>query len=111
MADQLLDDREKLHFTHTSEYSMDHDPSKVAEKSFDQVFIPITYQDRTPMILARDARDYVRDHCVPSKHCSQSYIKIFFPCWSWLKIYQMSWLPNDIICGITVLMSFIQLVT
>ncbi|CAF0906509.1 unnamed protein product [Rotaria sp. Silwood1] len=74
----------------------------ITQKSFNQVFIPTTYEDRTPVILFRQMRTYLRNKCVPSKQCGKSYIKILFPFLSWLKIYQIGWLPHDIICGITI---------
>lgn len=101
-------DQEQTFMNSSSEESMEGDPTINAQKSFDQVFIPIAYEDQTPKILAQETRDYLRDSCVPSKRCAQSYVKILFPFWSWLKIYQMSWLPDDIICGITVLVVSIQ---
>lgn len=74
----------------------------ITQKSFDKVFIPTAYEDRTPVILFREIRTYIRNKCIPTKQCGQSYLKILFPFLSWLKIYQLTWLPNDIICGITV---------
>jgi len=79
------------------------DRSIVTQKSFDTVFIPTAYEDRTPVILGQQIRGYVQKKCVPSKQCGKSYLKILFPFLSWLKLYQLSWLPNDIICGITVM--------
>jgi hypothetical protein len=78
----------------------------VTQKSFNQVFIPTAYEDRTPVVLFRQILTYVRNKCIPSKQCGKSYITILFPFLSWLKIYQLGWLPNDIICGITVLIYF-----
>jgi hypothetical protein len=74
----------------------------VTQKSFDKVFIPTAYEDRTPVILFRQIQKYIRNKCIPSKHCGRSYIKLLFPFLSWLKIYQIDWLPSDIIAGITV---------
>jgi hypothetical protein len=83
-------------------HSINIDRPIITQKSFDKVFIPTAYEDRTPVILCRQTRSYLRNKCLPSKQCGRSYIKILFPFLSWLKIYQLAWLPNDIICGITV---------
>lgn len=74
----------------------------ITQKSFDKVFIPTAYEDRTPVIVGKQIRGYIRKKCVPSKQCGKSYLKIIFPFLSWLKAYKLVWLPNDIICGITV---------
>jgi hypothetical protein len=74
----------------------------ITQKSFDKVFIPTAYEDRTPVILLRQIRSYIRSKCMPSEQCGKSYLKILFPFLSWLKIYQLTWLPNDVICGVTV---------
>ncbi len=74
----------------------------ITQKSFDKVFIPTAYEDRTPVILLRQIRSYIRSKCMPSQQCGKSYLKILFPFLSWLKIYQLTWLPNDVICGVTV---------
>jgi hypothetical protein len=83
-------------------HSITIDRPILTQKSFDKVFIPTAYEDRTPVILCGQIRSYLRNKCLPSKQCGRSYIKILFPFLSWLKIYQLVWLPNDIICGITV---------
>ncbi|CAF0816407.1 unnamed protein product [Rotaria sordida] len=74
----------------------------ITQKSFNQVFIPTTYEDRTPVILFHQLRTYIRNKCIPSKQCGKSYIKILFPFLSWLKIYQIRWLVHDVVCGITI---------
>jgi hypothetical protein len=90
----------------SASYSRSHsitiDRPIVTQKSFDKVFIPTAYEDQTPAILFQKIRTYVRNNYKPSKQCGKSYIKILFPFLSWLKTYQLVWLPNDIICGITV---------
>lgn len=74
----------------------------ITQKSFNKVFIPTEYDDRTPANLLRQTRKYVQNKCIPSKKCCESYVKILFPFLSWIKIYQKDWLPYDIIAGITV---------
>ncbi|UJR26995.1 hypothetical protein I4U23_008302 [Adineta vaga] len=74
----------------------------ITQKSFDKVFIPTAYEDRTPMVILRQMRSYVQKKCLPSKQCGKSYFKVLFPFLSWLKIYEMAWLPSDIISGITI---------
>ena len=71
-------------------------------KSLDQVYVPIKHEDRTPASLYRNTRGYLREHFIPSGRCGKSFIKSAFPFLSWLRKYEMAWLPNDIICGITV---------
>jgi len=87
---------------HSRTHTISLDRSTITQKSFDKVFIPTTYEDRTPAILFQQIRTYVRNKCTPSKQCGKSYIKTLFPLLSWLKIYQVAWIPDDIICGITV---------
>ncbi len=43
----------------------------VTQKSFNQVFIPTAYEDRTPVVLLRQIRTYIRNKCIPSKQCGQ----------------------------------------
>jgi hypothetical protein len=96
------DESDRPYSTITSKHSIVVDRPIITQKSFDQVFIPTSYEDRTPIILLRQIRRYIRNKCIPSKQCGKSYIQILFPFLSWLKIYQLAWLPNDIICGVTV---------
>lgn len=103
MPDLLKPDDDQPYSTISSaSHSVVVDRPIISQKSFDQVFIPTAYEDRTPVFLSRQIQNYLHKKCVPSKRCSLSYIKILFPFLSWLKIYQIAWLPNDIICGITV---------
>jgi len=107
MSNHSNDGNGQLHSTinsasHPISHTITLDRPIVTQKSFDKVFIPTTYEDRTPVILFQQIRTYARNKCIPSKQCGKSYIKIFFPFLSWLKIYQLIWLPNDIVCGITV---------
>ncbi|CAF0727594.1 unnamed protein product [Rotaria sordida] len=51
----------------------------ITQKSFNQVFIPTTYEDRTPVILFHQLRTYIRNKCIPSKQC-----------------------VHDVVCGITI---------
>jgi len=107
MSDLSNDENDKPYSTiNTKSHSIIVDRPIITQKSFNQVFIPTAYEDRTPVILFRQIRTYVRNKCIPSKRCGKSYIKILFPFLSWLKIYQLTWLPNDIICGITVCIYF-----
>jgi hypothetical protein len=104
MSNHLNNENDKPHSnaSHPISHSITVDRPIVTQKSFDKVFIPTAYEDRTPVILFQQIRTYVRNKCIPSKQCGKSYIKILFPFLSWLKTYQLVWLPNDIICGITV---------
>ncbi|CAF4122709.1 unnamed protein product [Rotaria socialis] len=88
--------------TSNNSHNINIDDQFTAEKSFDHVFFPTTYEDRTSSVLFRQICSYVQNKCLPSKKCGISYIKLLFPFLSWLKAYELAWLPNDIVCGITV---------
>ncbi len=103
MSNHSNDENDKPYSTVNSpRHSITVDRSILTQKTFDKVFIPTAYEDQTPVVLYGNARSYLRSRCLPSKQCGRSYVKTFFPFLSWLKIYQLTWLPNDIICGITV---------
>ncbi|CAF1514119.1 unnamed protein product [Adineta steineri] len=103
MLDMLDDENDKSYSSNSDQnHSIIVDRPIISQKSFDKVFIPTAYEDRTPSILGRQVRTYVEDKCIPSKRCGKSYIKLFFPFLSWLKIYQLGWLPSDIVSGITI---------
>ncbi|CAF0736195.1 unnamed protein product [Adineta ricciae] len=74
----------------------------ITQKSFDKVFIPTAYEDRTPIVLVGQIQSYFKRKCIPSKQCGKSYLKVLFPFLSWLKIYELAWLPNDLVSGLTV---------
>ena len=107
MSNALNDEDDKVYSTvnNTNHIVIGDGPIRT-EKSFNKVFIPIAYEDRTPVILCQQICAYTHKRCVPSKQCGQSYVKMLFPFLSWLKTYQLAWLPNDIICGITVCIYF-----
>lgn len=87
-------------------HSVDTDDCPIViEKTFNKVFFPTIYEDRTSSVLFLELREYARSKCLPTRQCSVSYIKILFPFWSWLKTYEIAWLPNDIVSGITVLLN------
>ncbi|CAF2212471.1 unnamed protein product [Rotaria magnacalcarata] len=88
--------------TSNNSHNINIDGQFTAEKSFDHVFFPTAYEDRTSSLLFRQICSYVQNKCLPSKKCGISYIKLLFPFLSWLKAYKLTWLPNDIVCGITV---------
>jgi hypothetical protein len=103
MPDLSNTENDKAYSTISSaNHSMIVDRPIITQKLFDQIFIPTAYEDRTPIILCRQIRTYIRNKCVPSRQCCKSYIQIFFPFLSWLRIYQIGWLSGDIVCGITV---------
>ncbi|CAF0756722.1 unnamed protein product [Didymodactylos carnosus] len=74
----------------------------ITQKSFNEVFIPTTYDDQTPVILFKRFKHSLRENCVPSVRCGKSYINTLFPFLSWIRRYERGWLPADILCGLTI---------
>lgn len=67
-----------------------------------QVFVPIPHDEQTAATMSHRVKDSVRKKCVPSWQCARSYKSTLLPFLTWLKVYEIAWLPSDIICGSTV---------
>ena len=67
-----------------------------------QTFVPVEADDYTSTKILESVCDYTRANCIPSRKCTDSWIDTIFPFTRWLKIYEIGWLPSDILCGITV---------
>ncbi|CAF3019610.1 unnamed protein product [Rotaria sp. Silwood2] len=76
--------------------------SKMKSQSLKQLFVPVTNEECKSLNIIEKTIGCIEDNCVPSKKCAQSYINRLFPFLTWLKQYEVGWLPTDILCGVTV---------